>query len=76
MGSKYPDSKGTFLGTDAFLRMFRSDRPVLVVFKESRINRLRRLGIDEVPVMCHADRCLIANLAASAGAAGIIDGRK
>ncbi len=76
MGSKYPDSKGTFLGTDAFLRMFRSDRPVLVVFKESRINRLRRLGIDEAPVMCHADRCLIANLAASAGAAGIIDGRK
>ena len=70
MGSKYPDSEGTFLGQDAFLRLFRSDRPVFVVFKERRIDRLRGLGIEEAPVLCRADRCLIANGSASAALPG------
>jgi 4-amino-4-deoxy-L-arabinose transferase-like glycosyltransferase len=66
MGSKYPDSEGTFLGQEAFLQLFRSERPVLVVFKERRIDRLRGLGIEESPVLCRAGRCLIANRSASA----------
>ncbi len=68
MGSKYPDSEATFLGQEAFLRLFRSERPVLVVVKERRLASLRRLGIAEAPVLCRADRCLIANRSASAAA--------
>jgi 4-amino-4-deoxy-L-arabinose transferase-like glycosyltransferase len=68
MGSKYPDSEGTFLDKDAFIRLFRSERPVLVVCKERRIDRLRGLGIGDAPVMCRAGRCLIANRSALAAA--------
>jgi hypothetical protein len=65
MGSKYPDSKAAFLGQDEFVRLFRSDRPVLVVFKARRSDGLRRLGLGkDAPVLCRAGRCLMANRSA------------
>ncbi len=65
MGSKYPDAKAYFLDTDGFSRLYRSGRPVFVVFKEKRLDRLRGLGLEwSGPPLCEEGRCLIANRAA------------
>ena len=62
MGARYPDGAAYFLDTQGFLRLFRSDRPVFVVLKENRLDRMRQLGVEgESPPLCVEGRCLIAN---------------
>jgi 4-amino-4-deoxy-L-arabinose transferase-like glycosyltransferase len=64
MGSIYPEAKAYFLDTDAFARLYRSGRPVFVVFKENRLDRLRGLGLERSgSPLCKEGRCLISNRA-------------
>jgi len=64
MGSVYPDARAYFLNADGLVRLWRSGRPVFVVFKESRLDRLKELGLagSGLP-LCEEGRCLIANRA-------------
>ncbi len=62
MGAGYPDGKAYFLDTDGFLRLYQSNKPVFVVFKERRLDRLKQLGVEgPAPPLCDEGRCLITN---------------
>lgn len=62
MGADYPEGKPYFLDTAGFIRLWRSGRPVFVVFKEWRLDGLKGLGLEGAgPPLCEEGRCLIAN---------------
>jgi 4-amino-4-deoxy-L-arabinose transferase-like glycosyltransferase len=61
MGSRYPDSKASFLNRDEAVRLFHSDSPVFVVVKAKRLAEMKRLGIAGADTTCQDQRCLIAN---------------
>lgn len=62
MGSKYPDARELFLNQDDFIRMFKSDYQVWVIFKAKRLTQLKELGvIDKQEILCQDNRCLISN---------------
>jgi hypothetical protein len=63
MGSRYEDAKHAFLSEDEFIRLFRSDAPVVAVLKEKRLAWLRGRGVEWADIMRRDDRCLIANRA-------------
>ena len=66
MGSKYPDAKDYFLDKDNLARLFRSDRPVLVVLKAKRLSRLKIAGVEGgTPIAYNDKRYLMANKAAA-----------
>jgi len=71
MGSKYPDAKDHFLDKGNFVRLFRSDQPVLVVLKAKRLSRLKTAGIEGGTLIAYHDkRYLIANKAAAVLSSG------
>ena len=43
MGSKYDDAKDYFISEANFVRLLKSDKKVLFVTKENKIDRLRRM---------------------------------
>ena len=62
MGSKYEDAKQIFMEEDDFLRLVGSQKKVLFVTKQKRIERLEKLFPGRINTrMCQNDRCLIAN---------------
>lgn len=76
MGSKYPDAKDYFLDKDNFIRLFRSDQPVLVVLKKKRLSRLNVAGIEGGTFIArHDGRYLIANKTAAILSSGTVNGR-
>jgi len=63
MGSKYKDAKEFFLNEDEFVRLFRSEKDVWVVFKIKKFVRLKELlHIDANNIItCQDNRCLMNN---------------
>lgn len=62
MGAKYPDARDYFLNHDQFARMFRSDKPVFVVFKEKRFAQVKNSVQGNFALLsCQGKRCLAAN---------------
>jgi 4-amino-4-deoxy-L-arabinose transferase-like glycosyltransferase len=71
MGSKYPDAKDRFLDKENFVRLFRSDQPVLVVLKVKRLSRLKMAGIEGGTLIANHDkRYLIGNKVATTLSSG------
>jgi hypothetical protein len=62
MGSRYEDTKDYFLDHDAFVRLFKSESPVVTVLKAKRLAHLKKSGIEDFRViLCQDKRCLIGN---------------
>jgi 4-amino-4-deoxy-L-arabinose transferase-like glycosyltransferase len=62
MGATYPDTKEFFLGPEAFVTLFKADKQVLAVLKESRLHRLHELGVRNPTLLgCQNGRYLISN---------------
>jgi 4-amino-4-deoxy-L-arabinose transferase-like glycosyltransferase len=65
MGSRYPDSKESFLDRDEVVRLFHSDSPVFVVVKAKRLAEMKQLGIWGAEPTCEDQKCLIVNRSAA-----------
>ncbi len=62
MGSQYNDAKEYFIDEDTFIDIYKSDKKVLCVLKEKRLNRLKEKMHDKISIItCHNERCLITN---------------
>ena len=63
MGSKYNDAKKFFLNEDEFVRLFKSDKDVWVVFKTKKVTRLKELLSidDDNMITCQNTRCVVNN---------------
>lgn len=62
MGAKYPEARDYFVKHDQFIRVFRSDEPVFVVFKEKRLAYMQQVGAEDLTLLgCQDKRCLAAN---------------
>jgi 4-amino-4-deoxy-L-arabinose transferase-like glycosyltransferase len=62
MGSKYDDAKDYFINEADFVQLLSSDKKVLFVTKENKIDRLKQMvprGIETI--RCQNERCLYAN---------------
>ena len=62
MGSKYDDAKDYFINEADFVQLLLSDKKVLFVTKENKIDRLKQMvprGIETI--RCQNERCLYAN---------------
>ena len=65
-GAAYPEAKAYFLDAGGLVRLWRSGRPVFVVFKERRLDRLKELGLaGSGHPWCEEGRCLIASQGAA-----------
>jgi 4-amino-4-deoxy-L-arabinose transferase-like glycosyltransferase len=70
MGAKYQEAKDFFVDRDRFVRIIRSDKPVLVVFKEKRLAQMEELEVEGLTLLrCQDKRCLAANRGAMKPAA-------
>ena len=62
MGSKYEDAKKIFIAEEEFLKLLSSDKKVLFVTKEKRLQRLQEMFPERIRIQgCQNDRCLVAN---------------
>lgn len=62
MGSKYDDAKGYFVSETDFIKLLSSDKKVLFVTKENKINRLREMIPRRIEtIQCQNGRCLYGN---------------
>jgi len=62
MGSKYDDAKDYFISEADFIQLLSSDKKVLFVTKENKINRLQEMVPCKIEtIQCQNDRCLYGN---------------
>ena len=62
MGSKYADAKDIFINEEEFLRLLSSDKKVLFVTKQKRLEGLLNMFPGRIRAEgCQNDRCLMAN---------------
>ena len=62
MGSKYEEAKKFFISEEEFLKLLPSDKKVLFVTKQRRVERLQEMFPERIRIQgCQNDRCLVAN---------------
>jgi 4-amino-4-deoxy-L-arabinose transferase-like glycosyltransferase len=62
MGSKYEDAKGIFISEEEFIKLLPSDKKVLFVTKQKRLEKLKNMFPEQTRIQgCQNDRCLVAN---------------
>jgi len=62
MGSKYEDAKKRFISLDDFMKLLPSEKKVLFLARQKRIENLRQIFPERIRIQgCQNDRCLATN---------------